>query len=316
MARSLRLDSFPHRQITQDSALEYLHARLKQGQSCALLTGADATELSLLTLRFRQNYTAGPVTCVAAGQGDPQAVLRTVLSAFGFGSFDSTLRDLINLAVVFFREQAHKGSKPVVIVECADQADAFLLDILHGLAHPETDQEPIMYLILTGSGDLRNSPAVPKTADSFDLAAAPAPADLPSPEPVIMTGCLEARLSGKLLSTTLMDEERLSIGRSHQNLLHLPSRFVSRHHALLIERKSRVLLLDLNSKNGVYVNSIKVRRAELVPGDIISIGHYRLAFSLAERPAEESKRVDWSASNSAETMIMRSQTGEAFIRKP
>jgi hypothetical protein len=313
MARSLRLDSFPHRQITQDSALEYLHARLKQGHSCALLTGADASELSLLTLRFRQNYTAGPVTCVTAGQRDPQEVLRTVLSAFGFGSFDSTLRDLINLAVVFFREQAHKGSKPVVIVECADQADAFLLDILHGLAHPETDQEPIMYLILTGSGDLRNSPAVPKTADSFDLAAAPA--DLPSPEPVIMTGYLEARLSGKLLSTTLMDEERLSIGRSHQNLMHLPSRYVSRHHALLIERKSRVLLLDLNSKNGVYVNSIKVRRAELVPGDIISIGHYRLTFSLTESPAVESKRVDRSASNSAETMIMRSQTGEAFIRK-
>ena len=50
----------------------------------------------------------------------------------------------------------------------------------------------------------------------------------------------------------------------------------------------------------------------VAPGDVISIADYRLTYRQSEQPADPAKLVAVSADDSAETQVMRSQTGEIF----
>jgi pSer/pThr/pTyr-binding forkhead associated (FHA) protein len=60
---------------------------------------------------------------------------------------------------------------------------------------------------------------------------------------------------------------------------------VSRHHAQLEVQGQRVRLVDLGSRNGVYVNGLQVRGARLVfDGDLITLGSERLEIQVG-RPA-------------------------------
>ncbi len=97
---------------------------------------------------------------------------------------------------------------------------------------------------------------------------------------------LELFLDGKL--TKVMDlggcPTRLRVGRADDCELHLDSPFVSRHHALISCTGKRIVVEDLNSANGVFVDSIRVSRSEVHPGNTVSIGNFRLRFRRG-RPA-------------------------------
>ena len=68
------------------------------------------------------------------------------------------------------------------------------------------------------------------------------------------------------------------IGRSKHNDIALPSKFVSQHHAMLVRNGDATILMDLNSTNGVFVNSKRVSNHFLIDDDVISIGHHRIKF--------------------------------------
>ncbi len=62
----------------------------------------------------------------------------------------------------------------------------------------------------------------------------------------------------------------ISIGRDEINKIVLNNRFVSRKHAqLLFLNKSQIVLKDLNSSNGTFVNGDKITECYLKPGDIV-----------------------------------------------
>lgn len=71
-------------------------------------------------------------------------------------------------------------------------------------------------------------------------------------------------------------ESRIMIGRSEDSELRLKSEFVSRHHALIIRAKDGLYIEDLNSFNGTIVNSEKISRCKLNPGDVIMIGRFEI----------------------------------------
>ena len=75
-----------------------------------------------------------------------------------------------------------------------------------------------------------------------------------------------------------MELPRMLIGRSEHNDLSIDSRFVSRHHMLLVRHGSSTFLMDLNSTNGTYVNSRRVSNHVLIDNDIITVGHHRIKF--------------------------------------
>ena len=144
----------------QDAALTYLRRCQRRGQSCAVVTGCDETALALLALHFRREYGSPLIRMAPAGL-DAHAALTSILKAFGFEGFDTTLRELIKLALVFFREQSAKGLTPAIIVERAHEADPFLLEVLESLAHPESERSPLMFLLLTGDETLNGLIARP-----------------------------------------------------------------------------------------------------------------------------------------------------------
>ncbi len=71
-------------------------------------------------------------------------------------------------------------------------------------------------------------------------------------------------------------EQRLMIGRSEDSELCLRSEFVSRHHALIVCADDGLYIEDLNSFNGTIVNSKKISRQKVKPGDTIMIGKFEI----------------------------------------
>ncbi len=74
-------------------------------------------------------------------------------------------------------------------------------------------------------------------------------------------------------------EGATSIGRDSVNSIQLQDNEVSRSHAEIRLVGETVVLSDLKSSNGTYLNNRKVERAELASGDQIQIGRTVLVFS-------------------------------------
>ena len=75
-----------------------------------------------------------------------------------------------------------------------------------------------------------------------------------------------------------LDRDEITIGRREDNLVHLPERNVSRHHARLVRREGRMLLEDLRSANGTHVNGVRITEpVALGEADLVRIGDYGFA---------------------------------------
>jgi general secretion pathway protein A len=71
---------------------------------------------------------------------------------------------------------------------------------------------------------------------------------------------------------------RLGIGRTRDNELQIRSRHISRHHAQIVSGPDTSMIEDLNSTNGIYVGSKRVRQRILNNGDVIQIGEHELIY--------------------------------------
>lgn len=84
--------------------------------------------------------------------------------------------------------------------------------------------------------------------------------------------------NGSVLHELTMEKARILIGRSEHNDVAIGSRFVSRHHAMLVRHGSATFLMDLNSTNGTFVNSKRVSNQVLRHEDVITLGHHKVKF--------------------------------------
>jgi type II secretory pathway predicted ATPase ExeA len=84
---------------------------------------------------------------------------------------------------------------------------------------------------------------------------------------------------GETLHELSFDLPRMLIGRSEHNDISITSKFVSRHHALLVRHGSATFLMDLNSTNGTFVNSKRVSNHVLIHDDVITLGNHRIKFN-------------------------------------
>ena len=73
-------------------------------------------------------------------------------------------------------------------------------------------------------------------------------------------------------------ETRVTIGRTPENDIHLPDPSVSRRHALLYVEDGKAVLEDLGSRNGTYLNEIRVDKALLSSGDTLRLGKVTTGF--------------------------------------
>ena len=84
--------------------------------------------------------------------------------------------------------------------------------------------------------------------------------------------------SGSTEKKVFLFYQRLTIGRHSSNDVTLADRMVSKRHAVVGRVKGRIVVKDLGSRNGTFVNGDKVEKAVLTSGDRVKIGSAVLRF--------------------------------------
>ncbi len=75
-----------------------------------------------------------------------------------------------------------------------------------------------------------------------------------------------------------MLKKTMTIGRSSSCDVQVLTHFVSREHARLTLARGTVVIEDLGSTNGTFVNSVRVDRQELRHGDLVAVGETQFRF--------------------------------------
>jgi type II secretory pathway predicted ATPase ExeA len=83
---------------------------------------------------------------------------------------------------------------------------------------------------------------------------------------------------GKTVIERELKPGRLVIGRTPDNDLQIDSKFISRHHCQIVTQPDACLIEDLNSTNGIYVQSKRVRRYNLNDGDVVQVGQHEIMY--------------------------------------
>ncbi len=76
----------------------------------------------------------------------------------------------------------------------------------------------------------------------------------------------------------VINKDTVIIGRHPESDIFLDDITVSRRHAEIRRVESKFFLTDQGSLNGTYVNKMRVDETEIVSGDEIQIGKFKLVF--------------------------------------
>ena len=112
--------------------------------------------------------------------------------------------------------------------------------------------------------------------------------ELPTPELPLISPEVAAtpRLRRYLIGLDLVGcvheiaSRRVNVGRTRDNDLRIVDPTVSRLHAMLTVRNGEAMLVDANSRNGIFVNGIQVRYARLDDGDLVTFGTVRFRYRI------------------------------------
>ena len=101
-------------------------------------------------------------------------------------------------------------------------------------------------------------------------------------------------IAGPLNGTTVeLESPEVTIGREAGNLVCVQSAWVSRRHCALRREGGSVVVQDLESRNGTFVNGIPVTQQQLKDGDLLTVGDCSFRFVCqAEPPAAQSAAVE------------------------
>ncbi len=99
-------------------------------------------------------------------------------------------------------------------------------------------------------------------------------------------------VDGVEIHRTYLTRQRTTLGRKPENHIVLTDLAVSGEHcAFEFSGLSDVVVIDLGSTNGTYINGAMVRMHLLRDGDIVSIGKFKVQFFSANELTDECKTV-------------------------
>ena len=102
-----------------------------------------------------------------------------------------------------------------------------------------------------------------------------------------------------------LTKDKTTLGRRPYNDIVIDNLAVSGEHAVLQMSGSEVLLEDLNSTNGTYLNGKAIKKQQLQNGDSIEIGKYKIKFV-----------GDGAADNFDKTMVVKSMPVAPSLTRP
>ena len=100
----------------------------------------------------------------------------------------------------------------------------------------------------------------------------------PQSESAQVVGRVLLASDGKTVGERELKPGRLVIGRTSDNDLQIDSKFISRHHCQIVTQQDSCLIEDLNSTNGIFVKSKRVRRHNLNDGDVVQVGQHEIMY--------------------------------------
>lgn len=97
--------------------------------------------------------------------------------------------------------------------------------------------------------------------------------------PAIEGPTLAVRAGGPAGTIFALGGDRVTIGREPSAVVFLDDVTVSRRHAEILRNGDRLVLRDLGSLNGTYVNRRRIEEEEVLEdGDELQIGKFKLTF--------------------------------------
>ncbi len=105
---------------------------------------------------------------------------------------------------------------------------------------------------------------------------------------------LSAGMTGR---THELKAEKTTIGRVEDNMFQIAEPSVSSHHCEILLKGHDVVVRDLNSTNGTFINGDKVTESPLKPGQILRLGQIEMRLETDGAPSAP-KKLD-------QTMVMQ-----------
>jgi pSer/pThr/pTyr-binding forkhead associated (FHA) protein len=116
---------------------------------------------------------------------------------------------------------------------------------------------------------------------------------------------LSLMFENRLVKEVPIGSRPVGIGRSPDNDLPVDNLAVSNHHARVFFEAGRLVVEDLDSLNGTFVNDLRVERATLHDGDSIWIGkHHIKVDATGDTPVSVDSRRKKAAPSINETMVL------------
>jgi pSer/pThr/pTyr-binding forkhead associated (FHA) protein len=106
---------------------------------------------------------------------------------------------------------------------------------------------------------------------------------------------LSAGMTGR---THELKVDKTTIGRVEDNTFQISEPSVSSHHCEILLRGTDVVVRDLNSTNGTYINGEKVAESIIKPGQVLRLGQIEMRLETDSMAAAPKKQVD-------HTMVMQ-----------
>lgn len=120
----------------------------------------------------------------------------------------------------------------------------------------------------------------------------------------------------KLVKEVPVGSKPISIGRSPDNDLPVDNLAVSNYHARVYFEAGRLVVEDLDSLNGTFVNDLRVERATLHDGDSIWVGKHRIkvdTFGDAPVPWDMGRKTNTPRIN--ETMVLDTKARRDMLQQ-
>jgi pSer/pThr/pTyr-binding forkhead associated (FHA) protein len=86
--------------------------------------------------------------------------------------------------------------------------------------------------------------------------------------------------------------EKTTVGRVEDNTFQIAEPSVSSHHCEVVLRGSEVVVRDLNSTNGTYINGEKITERVIKPGQILRLGQVELRLETDASATPAKKQLD------------------------
>lgn len=128
---------------------------------------------------------------------------------------------------------------------------------------------------------------------------------------------LVLRFKEAVLKEVTIDKDQVTIGRKPENDIAVDNLAVSGFHAKIFRDKEELILEDMGSLNGTYVNTERVSRKSLRNGDVVLIGKHTIEVVAPELKAADPEPVPVQRPKAMdETVILDPRVQQQLLHRP